>query len=101
MSKNIIQLLPKELSLKEDIDDIKNSLAECSPFSQDLCHLNTLLCTTLKSDNVSDVDKKRCVQLVIKHSSTLQTLLKYAPEETIAFLQTNPRNKNWSDFACL
>ena len=101
MPSDVIKLIPKELSLKEDIDNIENSLAECSPFSQDLCHLNTLLCITLKSDDVSDVDKKRCVQLVIKHSSTLQTLLKYAPEETIEFLQTNPKNKVWSDHACL
>jgi len=94
MSNDVIKLVPKRC-LKEDIDDIEKDLAKCSPFSQELCHLNTLLCITVQSENTNYVDKKRCVQLVLQHSSTLQTLLKHAPAETIEFLQGDPINKRW------
>jgi len=50
---------------------------------------------TVQSENTNYDDKKRCVQLVLKHSSTLQTLLKHAPAETIEFLQGDPVNKRW------
>lgn len=94
MSKNVINLVPKSC-LKEDIDDIEKDLAECLPFSLELCHLNTLLCKTVQSENTNYEDKKRCVQLVLQHSSSLQTLLKHAPAETIEFLQGDPINKRW------
>jgi len=94
MSYTVVKLVPKK-SLKEDIDDIEHDLKDCSPFSPELCHLNTLLCMTVQSENTNYDDKKRCVQLVLKHSSTLQTLLKHAPAETIEFLQGDPVNKHW------
>lgn len=94
MSDHVITLIPKK-SRKEDIDDIEQDLESCSPFSAELCHLNTLLCMTVQSENTNYEDKRRCVQLVLKHSSTLQTLLKHAPAETIEFLQGDPINKRW------
>jgi len=94
MSHKVIKLVPKQ-SRKEDIDDIEQDLVTCLPFSQEICHLNTLLCMTLQSENTNYEDKKRCVHLVLKHSSILQTLLKHAPAETIEFLQGDPINKRW------
>lgn len=73
-------------SLFDDLNDFDIHLSEAVPNSFEKYHLLSLLTTTLESDNVREADKTKTIQLLLKHSDTLKSMLRYGSKEVSQIL---------------
>jgi hypothetical protein len=79
MSLALVTNFPK--TLNDDLNEFDIYLAEAVPHSFEKYHLLSLLITILESDNIRETDKTKTIQLLLKHSDTLKSMLRYGSKE--------------------
>ena len=79
MTLRIVKYEPN--NLYDDLKEFDIHLSEAVPNSFEKYHLLSLLTTTLESDNVREADKTKTIQLLLKHSDTLKSMLRYGSKE--------------------
>jgi hypothetical protein len=79
MSLTLVGSNPKNLN--DDLNEFDIYLSEAVPNSFEKYHLLSLLTTTLESDNIREADKTKTIQLLLKHSDTLKSMLRYGSKE--------------------
>ena len=81
MRNDVIKLVPKELCLQEDINDLEYHIESAVPESFEKFHLLSLLYPILESDIVDEKCKTRVIKILMKHSDTIKVMLRYGSKE--------------------
>ena len=71
----------KKLCLDRDLQDFDLLLEEAKPASFEKFHLLALLTTILESGDVNEHCKTQVIQLLIKHSDTLKSMLRFGSRQ--------------------
>jgi hypothetical protein len=68
-------------NLDDDLNEFDIHLSGQVPWCFEKYHLLSLLCIVLESNNTSEADKTKVIQLLIKHSDVFQSMLRYGSKE--------------------
>tara|TARA_B100001057_G_C22791538_1_gene927831 strand:- start:726 stop:1022 length:297 start_codon:yes stop_codon:yes gene_type:complete len=71
----------KKVCLDQDLQDFDLLLTEAKPASFEKFHLLSLLTTILESGDADEHCKTKVIQLLIKHSDTLKSMLRYGSKQ--------------------
>ena len=81
MPNDVIKLVPQELCLEKDLEDLDFHLESAAHASFEKYQLLSLLYPILESDKVHEPCKTKVIQMLMKHSDTIKVMLRYGSRE--------------------